>query len=563
MIKQLFASLFLSIACTNPGPPIPDDGGALVWVYEGGNIYLDAYSAPVDELSVSEGRVVGWRRGAEVQGRRAQADDAMVHLNGKTVVPGLQDAHGHVQGLGALLANVDLAGSQSYAEVIERIVQFASTKPKGTWITGRGWDQTLWPGGEFPNHAALSEATPDHPVLVRRVDGHAALANARALKLAGLFDADPIPTMEGGRVVLDDSGRPSGVLIDTAMGLVARMVPGGSTAEARAEVLAAQKRLLSLGVVAVHDMGMGTKSAELLSALEDEGILKLRVLAYLWGNDGLPAEVLETYPRARDRNPAAKVRVRGVKLMMDGALGSRGAALLEAYSDAPGELGLLRMEHEAFAARVNEMASAGLQPATHAIGDRANRIAIDVYAERLASDPAFAAMRPRIEHAQIVSRADWPRLDQLGIVLSMQPTHATSDMRWAEERVGPERVLGAYAWQRLTEEPRHMALGSDFPVEPADPLLGLYAARTRMDRGGNPEGGWQPDQRLSGQDALAGFTMGAAYAVGEEAERGQLGIGFRADMTILDVDPVTCAPEELLSAEVIMTVIDGVIVYRR
>jgi len=285
------------------------------------------------------------------------------------------------------------------------------------------------------------------------------------------------------------------------------------------------------------------------------------VLAYLWGNDGLPEEVRERFPRERDLDSNAKLRVVGSKLMLDAALGSRGAALLEPYSDAPDEIGLMRMGRADFALRVDEMARAGLQPATHAIGDAANRMVLDVYGARIAEDPAFRALRPRLEHAQIVSAADWPRADQLGVVLSMQPTHATSDMRWAEQRVGAQRVLGAYAWQRLTQVPAHMALGSDFPVESADPLLGLYAARTRTDRQGMPAGGWQPEQRLSAQDALAGFTQGAAYAVHEEAERGRLALGYHADLTVLSVDPIRCEPADLLSAKVLMTVVDGEIVF--
>ena len=534
--------------------------GEPVTLFAGGTIYVDPFEPPVEALAVRGGRVVDLGREREVRARIA-GELVRVDLRGGVAVPGLTDAHGHVAGYGASLETVPLRDARSYAQVIQRVALQAKRQAPGTWITGRGWDQSLWDVPEFPHHAELSAAVPDHPVLLRRVDGHAALANEKALGLAGLLFEDGVPEIEGGRVEVDARGVPTGMLIDTAMNLVGRLVPDAGPDDVRRQILRAQEALLAQGLVCVHDMGIDTETARIFEELEAEGRLALRVVSYLWGNDGLPRATLARYPRPADLDPASRLRVMGTKLMLDGALGSRGAALLEPYADAPDERGLLRMDLEVFLSRVRPLVRAGLQPATHAIGDRANRMVLDAY-ERLADElPGFRALRPRVEHAQVVSRADWERFDALDAIASMQPTHATTDMRWAEDRLGPERVIGAYAWRRLTAEPALLAFGSDFPVESPDPREGLYAARTRMDQEGRPEGGWFADQALSGAEALATFTRGAARAAREEHARGSLGVGFFADMTVLDVDPVRCEPAELLTGRVLMTVVDGEVVH--
>jgi len=562
-MKRLFLPLLSALLVT--GCVLPPVGTGFT-VYHNGTIYTDPAADPVPAVNVFGGRVVatiGESINERVLAQLQEEGYTLIDLEGAVAIPGLQDAHGHVSGLGGALEEVDLVGAASYAEVIDRIAARAGQQPAGSWVTGRGWDQTLWPERTFPQHQPLSEAVPDHPVLVRRVDGHAALANRAALDIAGLSERVHMPEVEGGRVVVDDFGRPTGVLIDTAIGLVGRHVPPTDEETLRRRILLAQEKLLSEGIVAVHDMGVSAAEAEVFVELEEDGLLKMRVLSYLWGNDGIAPEVAERFPRKRDFDVSSKLRVVGAKLMMDGALGSRGAALMEPYSDAPDETGLLRMSPEVFRQRVYEVVAAGLRPATHAIGDRANRIVLDVYVELLEATPELADLRPRVEHAQIVSQADWERFDAHGIVPSMQPTHATSDMRWAEDRVGPERVLGAYAWRRLSVDPTRLAFGSDFPVERSNPLEGLYAARTRQDAAGNPVGGWFPDQCLDGAEAVAAFTQGAAYAVHEEEWRGLLTEGHACDMTVLSVDPITCTPAALLDAEVLMTVVDGEVVYRK
>jgi hypothetical protein len=560
----LLAGAVGSCAGTSPGAGAdePVDASVEVRLFHGGTIYVDPSLPPVEALLARDGFVVACGDEEDV---RAQLDGPVeeVDLAGGIGVPGLQDAHGHLLGLGGTLEEVNLVGAASFEEVVRRVAARAAELEPGAWITGRGWDQSLWEDRSFPTHAALSRAVGDHPVLVRRVDGHAALANLEAMRRSGLLDAYPVPAVEGGRVAVDGEGRPTGPLVDTAMGLVSRHVPPVDRATIRRRLLLAQEALLAQGLVCVHDMGIDAQTAEVLVELEREGALRLRVLAYLWANDGLDAATAARFPRPSDLDPGSRLRVVGAKLMLDGALGSRGAALLEPYADAPDETGLLRMDGERFGARVAEVAAAGLQPATHAIGDRANRLALDVYAALLARDPLLRALRPRIEHAQVVSAADWARFDELGVVASMQPTHATTDMRWAEDRIGAERLRGAYAWRRLTARADWLAFGSDFPVEPSDPLLGLYAARTRQDADGRPPGGWLSDQRLCGVEALAAFTSGAARAAREEDERGLLLEGYRADMTVLSVDPIYDAPLALRTAHVLATVVDGEVVFER
>lgn len=546
-----------------------------LWI-RNGTIYLDTERPPVESLLVVFGSVRA--AGSEAEVRHAiEAWDGQVKLGsvseldlgGAVAVPGLIDAHGHLEGLGEALENVDLLGCRSLDELIERVAARAADQPAGTWILGRGWDQTLFPGQAFPEHGSLSARVPDHPVFLERVDGHAAFVNARALALAGLTGG-ALPEVEGGRIVLDARGEPGGVLVDAATTLVAARIPPPDRATRERRVLAAQSKLLSLGLVGMHDMGTTSETLAVLRELERDGRFDLRVASYVWANEGLPAPVAserrarEKYAQLAWDDPVyrnSKVRLVGAKLMVDGALGSRGAALLAPYADAPGETGLLQLIPEAFATRLAEVVALGLQPATHAIGDRGNRVVLDAY-ERAFADPALRSrFRPRIEHAQVVASEDWGRFEALGIVPSMQPTHATSDMRWAEARLGPERVQGAYAWRRLVGPHAPLACGSDFPVESPSPLLGLYAARTRQDPQGNPPGGWLSDQCLDGPSALAGFTTGAARAAHEDDRRGKLLPGYAADVTVLSVDPIRCEPRALLDARVLATIVDGQVVY--
>ncbi|MEQ1892024.1 MAG: amidohydrolase [Planctomycetota bacterium] len=555
----------LSSSCLSGKPPWMAEEYVLV---SGGTIYPSAEAEPVEALFVEDGRVVALGTKAEMEARAKATDQLLeewmvpqpvrrIDLGGGVAVPGLVDAHGHLESLGETLESVDLVGCGSVEELIERVAARASTVPAGTWIVGRGWDQTRWTTGEFPEHAALSARVPEHPVYLERVDGHAAFVNQAALSLAKLTGGVPLPPIEGGKVVLDENGAPTGVLVDAATNLVTARIPPPDAATRKRRILAAQQALLACGLVGMHDMGTVPETLAVLRELEDDGELKLRVASYLWANDGL-APFGKVKP---ERDLDAKLRIVGAKLMVDGALGSRGAALLEDYSDAPGERGLIQMSAEAFQARVEEVFAAGLQPAAHAIGDAGNRRVLEAYALALAKNAKRSDLRPRIEHAQVVAAADWARFDELGVIPSMQPTHATSDMRWAEQRLGMERAEGAYAWKKLAGPHAPLAFGSDFPVERPQPLEGLYAAITRQDKDGHPPGGWRADQALDARTALAAFTSGAAYAAHEETRRGKLLVGYAADLSVFDVDPLRCEPQALLSAKATMAIIDGELVW--
>jgi predicted amidohydrolase YtcJ len=530
------------------------------------HIWLDARaSAPVEAVLVDERGCVAWsgtRAAWDVwyAGRRGQLAGLEIRELGGVAVPGLADAHGHVESLGETLESVDLVGVASEAELVARVAARASGLPAGAWITGRGWDQTLWEGARFPTHAALSEALSDQPVFLERVDGHAALVNARALELARLSGVlGERAAIPGGRVELDAAGRAAGVLVDAACDQVAACIPRPDQATRERRILAAQAELLRVGLTCVHDMGAGLATLRAFVALDRRGELDLRVVVYVSAHEGLSDELVAEIERV-NRRASERLRVIGVKLVLDGAMGSRGAALLADYSDAPGERGLLLLEPETFRARVEQAAGLGLQPATHAIGDRANRIALDVYGDVLAARPDFAALAPRIEHAQAVAPEDWPRFEALGVLASMQPTHATSDMRWAEARLGDERVRGAYAWRKLARDPGDLAFGSDFPVENPDPRLGLWAARTRCDPSGAPAGGWRAEECLSAREALAAFTRGAARALRAEGELGSLHAGARADLTVFDVDLLAEDAHVLLGARVLATIVGGEVV---
>jgi len=567
MLQRLIVVLVAGLvsACLS-GEPLWMKGDYLL--VTGGTIYPAAEAEPVEALFVEDGRIVALGTAKEMEERAAKTDRLLeewhvprtvrrIDLAGGVALPGLVDAHGHLESLGETLESVDLLGCASVEELVERVAERAASVPAGTWIVGRGWDQTRWTPDEFPHHAELSARVPEHPVYLERVDGHAAFVNRAALSLAKLTNGLPLPPVEGGKVVLDERGEPTGVLVDAAANLVYTRIPPPDAATRRHRILAAQQALFACGLTGMHDMGTAPETLAVLRELGESGELKLRVASYLWGNEGLaPFGKIEP-----ERDLDAKLRIVGAKLMVDGALGSRGAALLEDYADAPGERGLLQQSSEAFQARVDEVFAAGLQPAAHAIGDAGNRRVLDAYALALSKEKKLGRLRPRLEHAQVVAREDWVRFGTLGVIPSMQPTHATSDMRWAETRLGPERVEGAYAWKRLAGPSAPLAFGSDFPVERPHPLEGIYAAVTRADREGQPPGGWHPDQRLDVHAALAAFTDGSAYAAHEETRRGKLLVGYAADLSVFDRDPLVGEPRVLLEAQPMMTVVDGEIVW--
>ncbi|QOC23689.1 amidohydrolase [Wenzhouxiangella sp. AB-CW3] len=484
----------------------------------------------------------------------AHPDLEPTDLDGRVVLPGLIDAHGHVMGLGLARLQADLVGADSVDEVIERLQAHAENLPEGAWLTGRGWDQTRWEGREFPAAADLDEAFPERPVYLVRIDGHAAWANSAALDHASEdLSGDWHP--QGGAIHRDDDGQPTGILIDTAMPFIADAIPEPSGEEREMALDLALDEIARYGLTGVHDAGTSLADFTQFRQRDEAGDLSVRIHALADGDADMLDWLCDNDPFAGDR-----LNARGVKLYTDGALGSRGAAMLADYSDDAGNSGLLFHSDEELRELVDRVIGCGLQLGIHAIGDAANRQVIDALAA-VGPDHPDNAGRHRIEHVQIIAVEDIPRMAEHGIIASMQPIHATSDMRWAEDRVGSERLDGAYAWQRVLDADVHLALGSDFPVEPVNPWLGIHAAVTRQDLDGNPEGGWLPGQRLSVYEALRGLTIDAAYAGFAEADTGSLEVGKFADFIVINADPYKVDPADLSEIEVLKTVVGGDVVF--
>jgi predicted amidohydrolase YtcJ len=476
-----------------------------------------------------------------------------------TILPGLTDAHGHLYGLGVALDTVDLGGAASYDEVIARVRRRAASASAGEWIEGRGWDQNLWPGKQFPTAGPMDAAVPDVPVWIRRVDGHAGLANSAAMRAAGVTASTPDP--EGGRIIRDAGGQPTGVFVDAATSIVDRAVPPPSPALVKARVLEAAQAIAAQGLTEMHDAGEGDEVIHAVQELIDEHRFPIRVYMMLSDDDehSVSPRLRRWFARGPLMAYGGRLTIRSVKLYADGALGSRGAALLDPYDDDPANRGLTIASPEHIQAVASAARAAGFQVNTHAIGDRGVRNVIDAYEAAGAS----SSDRFRIEHLQIIAPADLPRLRQHGIIASMQPTHATSDMYWAESRIGPTRIQGAYAWRKVLDSGARLALGSDFPVEHVNPFFGIYAAVTRQDQKGYPEGGWYPSQRLTLAEAIRGFTSDAAFAAFEESSRGTIEPGKVADFTIVDRNPYDIPAAELYRLQPMFTIVAGEVVYSK
>jgi len=479
-------------------------------------------------------------------------------LQGRTVIPGLIDAHAHFLGFASSLTRADLVDTQTVDEVIERLKAFETTLGEDDWLLGRGWDQNDWPGQQFPDKSDLDAAFPDRVVWLERIDGHAGWANSAALaaidrNLSG--DWQP----QGGKIHRDDMGEATGIFIDTATALLDQLVPPLSPEGLQAAVDQATQILLSLGLTGVHDAGLSWEYIQLLRERADQGRLGVRVYAMA---DGVGEALKQLCANGYLQHPSGRLLARSVKLYADGALGSRGAALLDDYSDEPGSRGLLFVSDEEMEAAVLRALECNLQVGVHAIGDSGNRQVLNAFASALPSFPNNPG-RHRMEHAQVIALDDIQRFAQLGIIASVQPIHATSDMYWAEDRVGAERIQGAYAWRKLLDAGVRLALGSDFPVEQVNPMLGIYAAVSRQDLQGNPEGGWYPQEALSREEAIRGFTVDAAWAAFMETEVGSLEVGKRADFIVLDRDLMRVAVTEIPGTQVLETWLDGEQVWRK
>jgi predicted amidohydrolase YtcJ len=477
-----------------------------------------------------------------------------------TILPGLIDAHGHLYNLGAHLQNVDLVGTKSIAEIIARLQAFAKANPQAKWLIGRGWDQNDWAEQTFPSAKDLDREFVDQPVLLERIDGHALWANSAAMAYAPRdLDGDWQP--EGGSIVRK-AGKPTGLFIDRAGALLEQAVPAPSPSMRSDYLKKAAAQAASMGLTGVHDAGTTLADYTYLEKLATEQSLPLRVYAMADGDsDAFNAICPMTGKPAHLRHSSGRLEMRAIKFYVDGALGSRGAALLEVYSDAKDQSGLLIQPENRYQILLQRALDCGLQVNTHAIGDRANRIVLDALQNSGKASEGIADSRHRIEHAQVLHPDDIPRFARLGIIASVQPTHATSDMPWAKARVGAVRVRSAYAWQSLLKSNAKLALGSDFPVEQVSPWLGLYAAITRQDQAQQPKGGWYAEQSLTREQALYGFTLGAAFAAFADTQVGSISVGKRADFVVIDRDVMQVLAKDIPTTRVLHTFIDGKATY--
>ena len=511
----------------------------------------------VSGLAVRNGRILHAGSDREVRAL-AGSRTRVIDVGGGTVIPGMVDAHAHLLGLGTSLRNVQLAGSKSYDEVIARVAERAKSMKPGEWILGRGWDQNLWPDKQFPNHDALSRAFPANPVVLTRIDGHAILANAMAMRAANVTAATRDP--EGGRIVRNADGSPAGVFVDNAEDLVGRAIPAATAAQTRSAIVAAIAEANRWGLVGIHDAGASSRTVEIYESLAREGNYNLRNYVLVSGDSATVRWALGRGPRSSLYD--GRIWVRSIKLYGDGALGSRGAALLAAYSDEAGNTGLLVTPPAELQRIATAALRRGFQVGVHAIGDRGNRFALDAYDAALRTVPT-ADHRFRIEHSQVISPEDIPRFARLGVIPSMQASHQTSDMRWAEVRVGPERIKGAYAWRSLLNTGVIIPNGSDFPVEEVNPLISFHSAVSRQDQTNWPAGGWYPEQVMTRQEALKSMTIWPAYAGFQEKVMGSLTPGKFADFVVLDRDILTIPASEILQTRVMSTWLGGRNVYER
>jgi predicted amidohydrolase YtcJ len=468
--------------------------------------------------------------------------------SGRTLLPGLIDAHGHVVDLGVAALTLDLVGTTSIADMQQRLAAYAPTRPDSRWLVGFGWNQELWSDKSFPTAADLDRIVKDRPVVLERVDGHAIVVNSAALKAAGITAATKAPA--GGKIERDAHGNPTGLFIDNARTLVEHAIPARTDAQSDEALAIAQDKLLSFGITGVGSMSISASDWRAFRRAGDAGRLQVRLLSYMTATDAAA-----TGQQPTDWLYGDRLRLVGVKLFADGALGSRGAWLKRPYADKPDTRGIPRHSDAELLAQADRAAAAGFQVATHAIGDAANAQVISTY-EAL-SKKYGANRRWRIEHFQIADPADIPRLAPAGIIASMQPTHQTSDRLMAQERLGPDRLAGAYAWQTVLKSGARLAFGTDFPVESPNPFPGLAAAVSRQDMKGQPPGGWMPSERLTFAQALSAYTRGGAYAGFAETKIGSLEPGKWADFIIVDRDPTAVDPQALARTQVLETWVAG------
>jgi predicted amidohydrolase YtcJ len=576
-LRKLFVIAFVVLLGCASFAPLPSRAGrqqrrtVSILLFNGKVFTADERGTLAEALAADEGRIVAVGTTQEIRARFAGIKE--VDLHGRLVTPGFNDAHIHFLSGGLSLMRVDLVGAQTLAEAKRRVAARVRESQPGAWIRGRGWDHTLW-GGAWPTKKDLDEVAPNNPVILQRVDGHVSWANTLALQKAGITRATRTP--EGGEILRDAQNDPTGILKETAGELVGRVVPEPTREENQEAVGRALAEARRYGITSIQD-NSGYETTKLYRELLRAGQLTVRVAEWQDFNDTIAELNRQRAEFASFKDEPLRLRLTALKGYVDGTLGSRTAAMLAPFADDPHNSGIPRRSPEELTRMIVERATEGFQIALHAIGDKANRMALDGFeaarregiaqAEKhnKTANDAFLVYSPRhrVEHAQVVAPTDFARFRDLGVIASMQPSHAISDKRWAQDRLGEYRVLGAYAWHTMKSFGVHVPFGTDWPVEPINPYLGLYAAVTRRSTEGDPAGGWWPEERISIADAIRCYTAESAYASFEEREKGQIAVGMLADMTVHSRDLLTIKPAEILQTQADLTILGGRIVYER
>jgi predicted amidohydrolase YtcJ len=526
-------------------------------IFTNGHIITMNEDIPEAEaFAVKEGFIIAVGTNAEMRKAYPRAEE--VGLDGKDVMPGIIESHGHMLNLGRIEMRIDLQGVNNPREVVRKLRQRVAETTPGEWIEGWGWDDGAWKEQMTAISYELSVVSPDNPVWFGGLHGYNGWANAKALEMAGITKDTLDP--EGGKINRDpETGVPTGILANAAQAIVTRLIPALTVEQREKALEIAGEELLKNGLTSVHDARITSKDLDALRSLKTKKKLKVRYYVML---DCTDEELIEPYlQNGPEIDPENWLTIRCIKIFQDGSLGTRSALMLEPYSDAPDVLGVMTTSQEEIERLTTRSLQAGMQVATHAIGDRSNRITLDAYEASLRAVPGAKDRRLRIEHAQVIALEDIPRFKELDIIASMQPPHATSDMPWAEDRVGPERIKGAYAWRSFLDAGVRVPLNSDFPGETLNPFYGMYAAETRQTPGGKPEGGWYPEQCLTREEVLYAYTVESAYSGFEEHIKGQIAPGMLADFIVISDNILTIPSKALLSLKVERTFIGGQLVY--
>lgn len=554
-LRLISISISIVILVFNACKETPFSSQADTIYINGHVVTMDKKFPEVEAFAVGQGIILSTGTSEEIASSYPDTD--VVDLERKTVMPGIIESHGHLLSLGQSFLELNIEGFKTPQEVVLKVKERVEDTPAGEWITGWGWDEGAW-AKNYPTNEELSAISPENPVYLRGLHGFACWANAKALNIAGINENTQNP--DNGEILKDTlTGKPTGILTNEAQELLTKHIPSMTVSQMEKALKMAVKECVKYGLTSVHEARTTTKMLEAFRSLKEKGELQSRIYVML---DWTERDLIETYYKSGPVLDSENLlTIRCIKIFVDGALGSRGAAMLEPYSDAPGEKGLIVTPEDEVSQLTSRALKSGLQVAIHAIGDHANRLTLKAFRRALEENPDVRDQRLRLEHAQVVALEDIPKFAPLGVVLSMQPPHATSDMPWAETRVGPERIKGAYAWRSFLDSGVHMTLNSDFPGETLDPFIGMYTAMTRQTEEGEPEGGWYPKQCLKRDEALKAYTIEAAYSGFEESIKGKIAPGKLADFIVISKDILSISIQEFLNIRVEQTYLGGELIY--